>query len=85
MIRAGIPERVAMQISGYLTRSVFDRYHVVAPKDLREAARKVEIHHEREAAAQKKSKARDFGQSLGRTAPKAGNPMIAPGRSLLPN
>ncbi len=26
----------------------------------------------------------DFGQSLGRTAPKAGNPMLAPGRSLSP-
>jgi integrase len=85
MIRAGIPERVAMQISGHLTRSVFDRYHIVAANDLREAARKVEIHHEREAAAQKKSKTPDFEQSLGRIAPKADNLMIAPRPSPLPN
>jgi integrase len=41
MVNAGVSERVAMQITGHRTRSTFDRYHIVSPGDLRDAARKM--------------------------------------------
>ena len=42
LIRHGVPEKVAMQISGHRTRSVFDRYHIIDPGDIRGAADKLD-------------------------------------------
>lgn len=37
----GVPERVAMKVTGHRTRAVFDRYPIVSPGDLQDVTKRL--------------------------------------------
>ena len=41
MVNLGVPERVAMKVTGHRTRAVFDRYHIVSPAELQDVAKRL--------------------------------------------
>lgn len=44
MVRAGVPQSVAMKISGHRTAAIFRRYDITTEADIREAVRKTQVH-----------------------------------------
>jgi hypothetical protein len=55
LVRAGISQHVAMQISGHKTDAVFRRYDIVNEADLRQAAPKAETFHAERKKAQRET------------------------------
>jgi integrase len=51
LVRVGIPERVAMQMTGHKTRSVFERYNIVSGGDSRDAAKRLDAIQPKPVAA----------------------------------
>jgi integrase len=41
MVESGVSEKVAMELSGHLTRTIFENYHIVSTDDLVKAVQKV--------------------------------------------
>ena len=46
-MRAGVPQSVAMKLTGHKTDSVFRRYDIVSPDDLRVAVERLDDLHSR--------------------------------------
>jgi integrase len=49
LVRAGVPEHIAMAITGHRTRSMFDRYDIASDEDLTNALDRVTVYNERRA------------------------------------
>ena len=80
LIRSGVPEKIAMAISGHKTRAVFDRYNIVSERDVTEAGAKVTAYLEAQTAKGKAVKVEKVQVENGESTVKVG--MIQYAKSL---
>ena len=72
LIRSGVPEKIAMAISGHKTRAVFDRYNIVSERDVTEARAKVTAYLEAQTAKGKAVKVEKVQVENGESTVKVG-------------
>jgi hypothetical protein len=62
MIRAGVPEKVAMEISGHKTASMLWRYNIVDARDIKEAGLRTERYLQEQKACPKERQPKGLAQ-----------------------
>ena len=72
MIRAGVPQTVAMSISGHRTVSVFNRYCIASDADRREALIRTEAHLAAVSSVRNVAAIAGHGQNTDKPAPETG-------------
>ena len=68
LIRASVPERVAMLLTGHKTRAIFDRYNIINEQELLEAGDQLVEYLAQQAQAPRR-RAHPAGAAVTRTAP----------------
>jgi len=61
MIRAGVPEKVAMEVSGHKTASMLWRYNIVDTRDIKEAGKRTERYLREQRASPKEQQTNSKG------------------------
>ena len=69
LIRANVPERVAMLLTGHKSRAIFDRYNIIHEQELFDAGDQLVAYLAQQAQATPRGRAHPTGAAATRTAP----------------